>query len=183
MMKRYCAILCIAFLLAAVTLVPARAPLAADDDAPRADSAPKTDSKDSGKTSDSDTDDNPSKPKKDGPKDVSGGRFVGDPVYVHLAPMVMPVISDDGVEQIVTFQIDIEVKDFDVADHIHTIMPRVVDALMQSLYGGLGQGSLRRGKLVDVSKVKAKATAALDNIIGPDNIRDVLIQGVAQRML
>ena len=37
-------------------------------------------------------------------------------------------------------------------------MPRVVMRLMGGLYGGLGQGSLRNGKLVDVTKVKAKAT-------------------------
>jgi flagellar basal body-associated protein FliL len=121
--------------------------------------------------------------KSKGPSDVTGGRFAGDPIFVHLDPMVLPVISDKGVEQLVTIQIDIEVKDFDAADAIHTQMPRVVDALEDALYGGLGQGSLRDGKLVDVRRVKAKATAALDEVIGADNIRDVLIQDVSQRML
>jgi len=115
-------------------------------------------------------------------QDISGGRFTGDPVYVHLAPMIMPIISDEGVEQIVTFQIDIEVADFDQAEHIETIMPRVVDALMQALYGGLGQGSLRQGKLVNVAKIKTKAFNALTTLLGPNEVRDVLIQGVAQRM-
>ncbi len=117
------------------------------------------------------------------PKDVSGGRFAGDPVYVHIAPMTLPVISQSGVEQLVTIRIDIEVTDFDVADDIHTNMPRVMDALMHALYGGLGQGSLRNGKLVDIGKVKAKATTALEEVIGAAGIRDVLIQGVSQRML
>ena len=121
--------------------------------------------------------------KKKGNEDVSGGRFAGDPVYVHIAPMVMPVISDQGVEQLVTIIIDVEVKDFDVADNMHTNMPRVNDALMRALYGGFGQGSLRNGKLVDVNRVKVKATAALNEIIGNDGIRDVLVQGIAQRML
>ena len=121
--------------------------------------------------------------KKKDPGDVSGGRFAGDPVYVHLLPMVIPIITDKGAEQLVTFQIDVEVKDFDTADHMHTIMPRVVDALMRHLYGGLGQGSLRNGKMVDVTKIKAKAHAALVEVIGADGIRDVLVQGVSQRML
>jgi flagellar FliL protein len=119
---------------------------------------------------------------KKAPEGVSGGRFAGDPVYVHIAPMVLPVISDQGVEQLITILIDVEVRDFDVADNMHSNMPRVMDALMRSLYGGLGQGSLRNGKLVDVTKVKARATAALNEVIG-DGIREVLIQGVAQRML
>lgn len=114
--------------------------------------------------------------------DISGGRFEGDPVYVHIAPMVLPVISDEGVEQLVTLVIDLEVKDFNVADTVHSQMPRVRDALMRALYGGLGKGTLRNGKLVDVAKVKAKIQKAVTDVIG-DGLRDVLIQGVAQRML
>jgi flagellar basal body-associated protein FliL len=97
--------------------------------------------------------------------------------------MVMPIISDAGVEQLVTIVLDIEVKDFDAADNLHSNMPKVMDALMQGLYGGLGQGSLRKGKLVDVAKVKTKATAALRKALGEDSIKNVLVQGVAQRML
>lgn len=120
--------------------------------------------------------------KKKGPEDVSGGRFEGDPVYVHLAPMVLPIITDDGAEQLVTLIIDVEVKDFNVADAMHTNMPKVRDALMRALYGGLGKGNLRKGKMIDVSRIKAKATTALSEIMG-DGIREVLVQGVAQRML
>ena len=146
--------------------------------------APKTDHPDAPKKEEAKDEAGGEKPKpKDDAKDVSGGRLAGDPIFVHLAPMVLPIITDNGVEQLVTFQIDIEVRDFDVADHIHSVMPRVIDALMRSLYGGLGQGSLRRGKMVDVTKVKAKATAAIGEVIGAENIRDVLIQGVSQRML
>jgi flagellar FliL protein len=120
--------------------------------------------------------------KKKGAADVSGGRFAGDPVYVHITPMIMPVITDQGVEQLVTVIIDVEVKDFDTADMMHTKMPKIKDALMGALYGGLGQGTLRDGKIADVKKIKAKATAALTDVVG-DGIKEVLIQGISQRML
>ncbi len=128
------------------------------------------------------------KPEADGGKDkkatdVSGGRFAGDPIYVHIDPLLLPIITDRGVEQLITIMMDIEVKDFDVADTLHTQMPRVRDALMRALYGGLGQGSLRAGKLADVAKIKAKASNAIVEVIGQAGIRDVLIQGIAQRML
>jgi flagellar basal body-associated protein FliL len=128
-------------------------------------------------------DDDDSKKKKNVPEDTSGGRFAGDPIYVHMPPMVLPIISDTGVEQLVTIILDVEVKDFDAADQMHANMPRVQDSLMRSLYGGLGQGSLRHGKLVDVAKVKNKAISSVGEIIGIDNVVDVLIQGVSQRML
>ncbi len=120
---------------------------------------------------------------KKNPEEVSGGRFAGDPIYVHIAPMVMPIITDSGVEQLVTIVIDIQVKDFDTADVLHSNMPRVMDALMRSLYGGLGEGNLRNGKLVDITKIKSKAAHALSDLFTGDAIKDVLIQGVAQRML
>lgn len=123
------------------------------------------------------------KEKSKGPADVSGGRFAGDPVYVHLAPMILPVITQVGSEQIITLQIAIEVKDFDAADSVHSNMPRVMDSLMRALYGGLGSGELRNGQLIDVTKIKSKAIAALGEAVGADNIRDVLIEAVAQRKL
>ncbi|MGE3622890.1 MAG: hypothetical protein AB7H77_03300 [Bdellovibrionales bacterium] len=121
--------------------------------------------------------------KKGPPKDVMGGRFAGDPVYVRLAPLILPVITPKGAEQIVTMQITIEVPDFDAADTIHSNMPKVMDALMRALYGSLGSGESREGPLVDVPKVKTKCIRALSDALGGKNIKDVLIEGVAQRHL
>src|ERR1700729_1579363 len=47
--------------------------------------------------------------KKKGSDDVSGGRFVGDPIYIHVAPLVLPVINENGVEQLVTILFSIQV--------------------------------------------------------------------------
>lgn len=115
--------------------------------------------------------------------DVTGGRFEGDPIYVHIAPMVLPVINDRGVQQLVMLTLDIEVKDFDAAEEVRGRMPRIRDSLMRNLYGGLGSGNLRNGKLVDVTRVKAKALTAISEVVGKDLVRDVLVQGVSQRML
>ena len=124
--------------------------------------------------------------KEDKPKTtdgVVGGRFAGDPIYVHIQPMVLPVINENGVEQLVTIIMDIQVKDFDSADELHSNMPRVMDALMRGLYGGLGDGVLRNGKLADVSKIKTKAIAAVGEVIPVAKIQDVLIQSISQRLL
>ncbi len=117
------------------------------------------------------------------PSDVTGGRFAGDPVYVHLPPLILPILGNTGPEQLVTMQITVQVKDFDAGDHIHSNMPKVMDAIMRALYGGLTDGNLRNGRLVDVNKVKAKATAALQSVEGADNIKDVLIVNMSQRTL
>jgi flagellar protein FliL len=121
--------------------------------------------------------------KKKGEEDITGGRFAGDPIYVHIQPMILPIISDDGVEQLVSLMLDVRVKDLATANALHKNMPRVIDSLWRNLYGGLDEGSLRDGKLVNVGKIKNNAIRAVGEIAGRENILDVLVVGVAQRML
>lgn len=137
-------------------------------------------SKEDGKKDDKKKDD---KKKDKGDEDVSGGKFAGDPVYVRLPPMTLPIILESGVEQLVTLQIAVEVKDFSVGDQIHSNMPRVMDALNSSLYGALGDGSVRNGRMVSPEKIKARAGAALRRVLGADNIKQVLLLTLSQRML
>ena len=122
--------------------------------------------------------------KKKGDGVVTGGRFAGDLIYVHLEPIVLPLINESGAEQIFTVIIDLQVKDFDAADTLHSNMPRVRDTMMRVLYGGLSDGSLRIGRhMIDVIKVKARIGAALEKTMGAKLVDDVLIQDIAQRKL
>lgn len=123
--------------------------------------------------------------KKEGKEeeDITGGRFEGDPIYVHVKPLILPIINDQGVEQIVSLIVDIHVKDSGTADTLHKNMPRVVDALLRHLYGGLEDGTLNKGKLVNLTKIKAKAVDAISEIVDRQSVVDVLIEGVSQRML
>jgi hypothetical protein len=146
-----------------------------------AEDAAKADAGDGKSEADKKSDKKPEGDAKKGPDDVSGGRFVGDPIYIHMAPFVMPIINENGTEQIVTLALDIQVSDFNTADDMHTFMPKVRDAIMTGLYGGLGDGALRNGKLVNIAKIKAKAISSLRAVIPGDKITDVLVQGVAQR--
>jgi len=97
--------------------------------------------------------------------------------------MILPIVGDDGAEQIVTLLIDLQVKDYSVSEKIRQKMPRVQDTILRSLYGGLGDGSLRQGDQVDIVKIKGKIRAAIDASMGEKVIDDVLIQAVGQRTL
>ncbi len=123
-----------------------------------------------------------SKEKQD-KKSITGGKLAGDPVYVHLQPIIMPVIDKNGAQQLVVLVIDLQVRNFDVADKLHANMPRVNDAILQALYGGLGEGTLRDGHLVNVVRVKKKIAKTIEKVLGPDLVTDVLIQAISQRML
>ncbi|MER2519748.1 MAG: hypothetical protein ABTQ34_03550 [Bdellovibrionales bacterium] len=122
--------------------------------------------------------------KKQGKSDqeITGGRFSGDPIYVHLPVLILPVISSKGAQQIVTLLINVEVDNFGVANDIHDKMPHMMDALMRALYGKLGEGDLLEGKLVNIDRVKEQATKAVTEVTGSGKVRNILIQGVAQRI-
>ena len=121
--------------------------------------------------------------KKKGEEDISGGRFAGDPIYVRISPMILPIINDDGVEQLVSLMVTVNVVDNDAAMALHKNMPRVMDALLRHLYGGLDESFLRNGKLVNIPKIKSKAISAISEIIGKENVHDVLVESISQRML
>lgn len=163
------------FALAGAALSPCRA-----DDAPPAADAKKDKSSDAAAPKGEGGADSA---KKKAPADISGGHFAGDPVFVHLSPIVLPILGDTGPEQLVTVTIAIQVKDFDTADDMTTNMPKVMDALIQVLYGGLSNGSLRDGRLVNPGKIKNQAMLAIQNLEGAENIKDVLIVNMSQRLL
>lgn len=114
---------------------------------------------------------------------ISGGKFEGDPFYVHLTPFILPVVTEKGAEQIVTLMVDLRVKDGSTANKAQDNMPRIKDAMMGVLYGGLGSGELRNGALVDVAGVRRKIMSAVTSIMGEGTVEEVLIQAIAQRRL
>lgn len=121
--------------------------------------------------------------KSSGDEEVSGGRFTGDPIYVHLRPIFVPVMSDKGADQIVTMLVDLQVADMSIANRFQENMPRVRDAIMQTLYGGFSNGTLRRGAAIDVPKIKSKIYDAIVKAMGEKSVQEVLVIQIAQRRM
>jgi len=107
----------------------------------------------------------------------------GEPVYVHLKPIILPIISDYGAEQLVNLIIDLEMKDFDTAMMLNNNRPRLNDAIIRGLYGGLADGSMRNASALDITKIKKKIRDVVDETFGEGIVKDVLLQDLAQRKL
>lgn len=103
--------------------------------------------------------------------------------FVRLQPMVLPLVTENGAEQIITFLIVIQVKDSDAIRNIQEQMPRVQDAIFRVLYSGLSDGSLRRGNSVNLTRIKSRIINALGRVIDKNGVADILIQAVGQRAL
>ena len=103
------------------------------------------------------------------------------PHYVKISPIVVPVISDKGIEQTISLIVALEVKDKKTADDIIKISPRLSNAFLQDLYGAIDRKYLVRSGVVDVSRVKLKLEKAANRVLGDGMVQSVLVQAVSQR--
>lgn len=106
-----------------------------------------------------------------------------NPVYVDLAPLVLPVIEGDRIQQVLQFTITMEVTDQKAAQHITDVKPRLTDAFIQDLYGALDRRRLMDGKMLDVARLRDELTRVSIGVLGENSFRAILIQRVSQRMM
>ncbi|KAA0581105.1 hypothetical protein FZ983_09170 [Azospirillum sp. B21] len=102
--------------------------------------------------------------------------------FVRLAPLVVPMIGPSRVEQFVTVVVAVEVV-LDKQPMAQANQPRLTDAFLTALYGGIADQSILNGALVNIPAVKAKLVEAAGKVIGKDAVQDVLVQAVTQRNL
>ncbi len=106
----------------------------------------------------------------------------GPPVYVEFNPMQVPLLSERGVEQMITLVIALQVRDNGVGDEVIELAPRLNDAYLLELYGSLEQGEVMlENGMIDLSAVKRKLLEASTEVLGDGMIDDILVQMVSQR--
>lgn len=106
---------------------------------------------------------------------------VGPPVFVSVGPMIIPVLGAKKVEQNIMVTVSLEVDDDTVKEEVRNVSPRLIDAYVQALYGGIDKGQVVDGQVINIPALKAKLQEATDKVLGPDVVHDVLIQSVSQR--
>jgi flagellar basal body-associated protein FliL len=122
-------------------------------------------------------------PTEGAPKASETGGSGGQKVYVSIGPIILPIITNEGPQQIVTMIVSLQVANTDASDRVRQQFPRLVDAYMRALYGKLDQTTLRNGSIIDIDYVKRKVSAATKEIMRDNTVEDVLIQAVAQRQV
>lgn len=104
------------------------------------------------------------------------------PIYVEIAPFIVPVLGASGPEELVSMIITLELAPGEDREaYVKQRLPRLNDAYVQTLYGALDRRTVKRGGLVDVTLVKEKLIKATDRVLGEGYVKDVLVQAVAQR--
>lgn len=101
--------------------------------------------------------------------------------YVKMDPLLLPIIDDDGVQQIVSLVVAIAVMNEEDAGKVEAMKPRLNDAYIQNTYGLLNRHAALKGGVIQVSMLKDKLNAVTHDVMGDDVEADVLLQMVQQR--
>lgn len=110
-----------------------------------------------------------------------GGEHGSEVQFVQLDPLMLPIVDNEGVQQIVSIVIALEVGGQEDADKVKSISPRLKDAYIQDLYGVLNKHAALKGGVLQVATIKSRLNTATKKIMGDDTVHDVLLQVVQQR--
>ena len=102
-------------------------------------------------------------------------------LYVELSPLLLPIVDHNGVSQVVSLVVSLEVNSEESRLMVEKLSPRLTDAYIHDLYGVLNYKAALQGGVVQVSEVKRRLNMITTKVIGEDVINDVLLQVVSQR--
>lgn len=102
-------------------------------------------------------------------------------VFVKMDPLVLPIIDADGINQIVSLVIVLQVHDEAQKAEVEGQMPRIKDAYIQDMYGVLNKNVAVKDGVIQVGIIKEKLGVANDRVLGEGVVQDVLLQVVQQR--
>jgi flagellar protein FliL len=101
--------------------------------------------------------------------------------FVELDPLILPVVDGEGVNQVISLVIALEVADEETAKAVEAMSPKLKDAFIQDMYGALNVHEALKGGVVQVGMIKARLTRISTEVLGEDVIHSVLLQVVQQR--
>ena len=101
--------------------------------------------------------------------------------FVKLDPIILPIIDSDGVSQVVTLVISLEINGKENLEYVQKLTPRLKDAYIQDMYGVLNRKASTSGGVVKVNKLKNRLNRVSGEVLGKGKINEVLLQVVNQR--
>lgn len=99
--------------------------------------------------------------------------------YVKLDPLVLPVVDNEGLTQVVSLVIAIEVEEGNV-EAVNNLVPRLTDAFIQDMYGMLNGEAMKDG-IIQISFLKDRLNKVSSKVLGGEIKPNVLLQVVQQR--
>lgn len=104
---------------------------------------------------------------------AEGEKENAGPVYLDMEPFIVPVIREDRVVKYLSLAIKLELAGPKAEAKVKEMMPYVRDAFLTRLHIALSRGDT--GLNADTARLKHQLLAEAERVLGPDQVRDVLI--------
>ncbi|MEM6812413.1 MAG: flagellar basal body-associated FliL family protein [Pseudomonadota bacterium] len=101
--------------------------------------------------------------------------------FVKMDPIILPIIDQNGVSQVVTLVVSLEVNGDENQEFAKAMAPRLKDAYIQDMYGVLNRKASLDGGVIKVDKLKNRLNRVSAEILGENRVNEVLLQVVNQR--
>lgn len=102
--------------------------------------------------------------------------------FVEIDPLVLPIIDNEGINQVVSIVVSLEVENATNAEKVKKMTPRLKDAYIQDMYGILNKNAALKDGVIQVGTIKERLNKVTDKVMGDkDVVHDVLLQVVQQR--
>jgi flagellar FliL protein len=102
--------------------------------------------------------------------------------YVYLKPLMFPIMSNGMISQFVSVTVTLEFDDAATATKAQGIMPRIVDAYLQDLYGAAGENKVMHDGMLDPTALKAELETSNNRVLAGMPCH-VLLDNIGQRGL
>lgn len=114
-------------------------------------------------------------------KGEEGGHGEGGATeYVKFEPLILPIVDNEGLTQVVSLVVAIEVSSAEDKTTVTNLMPRLTDAFIQDMYGVLN-GEAMKGGIIQVGFLKDRLNKVSAKVLGGEIKSNVLLQVVQQR--
>jgi flagellar FliL protein len=100
--------------------------------------------------------------------------------FVQLDPLMLPVMGDDGVSQMISLVVTLEVADAPTMEKVKKLSPKLTDAYIQDMYGVLNQKAAMPGGVVQVGLIKQRLQKATVGVLGDGVVSNILLQHLQQ---
>jgi len=101
--------------------------------------------------------------------------------FISMDPIILPIVDRNGVSQVVSLVVAIQVDDATKADSVRNNLPVLTDAFLSDMYGTLSKKASMEQGVIKVSALKARLLKISQSVLGADSVSDVLLQVVQQR--
>lgn len=100
---------------------------------------------------------------------------------VEMDPVLVPVVDRDGVSQVVTLIIGLEITSGAYRDKVRELSPKLKNAYIQDMYGVLNRHAMLKGGTLEVDLIKERLGKISQRILGKDVLHELKLQAVQQR--